>query len=80
MADQCEFCANFVSDDEFGDYCNINLDEDEMARFLTRSTDTCHYFQLYDEYKIVKKTKLNNLKQQYNKISYTVVNFYLKIY
>ena len=27
MADQCEFCANFVSDDEFGDYCNINLDE-----------------------------------------------------
>ena len=50
MADQCEFCANFVSDDEFGDYCNINLDEDEMARFLTRSTDTCHYFQLYDEY------------------------------
>ena len=30
MADQCEFCANFVSDDEFGDYCNINLDEDEM--------------------------------------------------
>lgn len=37
MADQCEFCANFVSDDEFGDYCNINLDEDEMARFLTRA-------------------------------------------
>lgn len=34
MADQCEFCANFVSDDEFGDYCNINLDEDEMARFF----------------------------------------------
>lgn len=55
MADQCEFCANFVSDDEFGDYCNINLDEDEMARFLTRSTDICHYFQLYDEYKIVRK-------------------------
>ena len=66
MADQCEFCANFVSDDEFGDYCNINLDEDEMARFLTRSTDTCHYFQLYDEYKIVRKQ---------NKISYTVVTF-----
>lgn len=27
MADKCEFCANFVSDDEFGDYCSINLDE-----------------------------------------------------
>ena len=40
MADQCEFCANFCQCmTNFGDYCNINLDEDEMARFLTRSTE-----------------------------------------
>ena len=51
----CEFCAHFVSDDEFGDYCSINLDEDEMARFLTQNTSQCHYFRLYDEYKIVQK-------------------------
>ena len=51
----CEFCAHFVSDEEFGDYCSINLDEDEMARFLTQNTSQCHYFRLYDEYKIVQK-------------------------
>ncbi|MEE1318131.1 MAG: DUF6472 family protein [Ruminococcus sp.] len=55
MADSCEHCAHFVTDDEFGDYCSINLDEDEMARFLTQNMENCHYFQLYDEYKIVKK-------------------------
>ena len=55
MADQCEFCANFVSDDEFGDYCNINLDEDEMEKFMSSSFYNCPYYQLYDEYKIVKK-------------------------
>ena len=32
-----------------------NLDEDEMERFLRQSMDSCHYFQLYDEYKIVRK-------------------------
>ena len=55
MADQCEMCAHFVSDEEFGDYCSVNLDEDEMERFLTQSVNSCHYLQLYDEYKIVQK-------------------------
>ena len=30
-------------------------DEDEMERFLTQNVKSCHYFQLYDEYKIVQK-------------------------
>ena len=55
MADQCEFCANFVSDDEFGDYCNINLDEDEMMRFLSGRKFECPYFKADDEYAIVRK-------------------------
>ncbi len=55
MADKCEFCAHLVQDDELGDYCDIDLDEDEMARFLTQSVTDCHYFSLYDEYKIVRK-------------------------
>jgi hypothetical protein len=55
MADNCEHCANYVVDEEYGDYCGINLDEDEMERFLTQSVQHCHYFQLYDEYKIVRK-------------------------
>ncbi|MCR5653120.1 MAG: DUF6472 family protein [Ruminococcus sp.] len=52
----CEHCAHYVFDDEYECYfCDINLDEDEMARFMSQSTDNCHYFQLYDEYKIVEK-------------------------
>ena len=54
MADNCQCCAHYVSD-EFGDYCSINLDEDEMEKFLTNNVSQCHYFQLYDEYKIVRK-------------------------
>ena len=55
MADQCEFCANFVSDDEFGDYCNINLDEDEMRRFITGDNYNCPYFRNDDEYELARK-------------------------
>lgn len=52
----CEFCANYVFDDEYQSYyCQVNLDEDEMARFMQQSVRDCHYFQLYDEYKIVQK-------------------------
>ena len=55
MADCCEQCAHYIVDEEFGDYCGVNLDEDEMERFLTQSVKSCNYFQLYDEYKIVRK-------------------------
>jgi hypothetical protein len=52
----CEHCAHYIYDDEYECYvCDINLDEDEMARFITGTVRDCHYFNLYDEYKIVKK-------------------------
>lgn len=53
--DICENCVHFVADEEFGDYCSVNLDEDEMEKFLTQSVSGCHYFQYFDEYKIVRK-------------------------
>ena len=55
MADSCEMCAHYVTDEEFGDYCSIDLDEDEMERFLTNQTFNCPYYDFYDEYKIVRK-------------------------
>lgn len=55
MMDCCEMCAHYVPDEEFGDYCSVSLDEDEMEKFLTQSVKNCHYFQLYDEYKIVRQ-------------------------
>ena len=31
----CEYCSNYVYDEDYEYYvCDINLDEDEMARFM----------------------------------------------
>ncbi len=52
----CDLCQYYVYDDESDCYiCEINLDEDEMVKFLSSSNDACPYFVLYDEYKIVRK-------------------------
>ena len=53
---RCEDCAYNVYDEEYEEYvCSINLDEDEMLRFLSGSDYTCPYYKFYDEYKIVQK-------------------------
>lgn len=52
----CECCANYAYDEEYDCYfCEVNLDEDDMSRFMSGTLDHCSYFQLYDEYKIVRK-------------------------
>ena len=52
----CEYCSNFVYDEDYEYYvCDINLDEDEMARFMSYSDWDCPYFQMDDEYAIVRK-------------------------
>lgn len=52
----CESCSNYIFDEESeGWYCDIDLDEDEMSRFLTSQTFDCPYYRFYDEYGIVRK-------------------------
>ena len=47
----CEHCANYVYDEEYDCYvCQINLDEDEVVKFMQGTFDSCHYFKFYDEY------------------------------
>lgn len=54
-SDNCEFCANYVYDEqEETYYCDVNLDEDEMYRFLKGDTRACPYFVSGDEYKVVR--------------------------
>jgi hypothetical protein len=54
--DHCESCFNYVYDEEYDCYiCQVNLDEDDLGKFLRGYTFDCPYFQLNDEYKIVKK-------------------------
>ena len=55
-AANCESCMNYEYDDDYECYtCEMNLDEDEMYRFLSGSTDSCPYYQLDNEYLIVRK-------------------------
>ena len=52
----CETCAFYTYDEEYGYYvCEADLDEDEMYRFLTSSVRSCPYYQLDNEYLIVRK-------------------------
>ena len=52
----CESCANYVYDEESDCMCcEVNLDEDEMLKFMSSQTYNCPYFQLDDEYGIVRK-------------------------
>lgn len=52
----CDCCMNYIYDDEYNCYvCLVNLDEDEMGRFLSSTFDNCSHFQFNDEYKIVRK-------------------------
>lgn len=52
----CDMCAHYVYDEQCECYvCTIDLDIDEMERFLGGSNDSCHYFRFYDEYKMVQK-------------------------
>lgn len=56
MASQCDLCAYYWIDEEDGTgECQVNLDEDDLARMLSGSSDSCPYFQMDDEYKIVRK-------------------------
>ncbi len=52
----CDCCVNYVFDDEYEFYgCQVDLDEDEMVRFMGKSYDNCPYFRFNDEYKTVRK-------------------------
>lgn len=52
----CDSCVYCVYDDEYNYYeCTINLDQDEMEKFITNTYYSCPYFRFYDEYKTVKK-------------------------
>ena len=58
MAEQgnCDTCVNFVYDEDYEYYvCDMDLDEDDMYRFMKGSMDSCSYFTLDDEYSIARK-------------------------
>lgn len=56
MKSNCEYCRYYYYDDDVEAYiCTLDLDEDEMERFVSYSNRDCPYFVFYDEYKLVEK-------------------------
>jgi hypothetical protein len=56
MGCECDTCWYYDYDEEFDEYvCIMDLDEDEMYRFLQGKNASCPYYRYYDEYKSVHK-------------------------
>ena len=52
-AGTCEQCNNYVDYECYT--CEMDLDEDEMAKFLADEWKDCPYYQPDDEYLVVRK-------------------------
>lgn len=51
----CDMCVNYIYDEDYESYsCLVNLDEDEMYRFLSGNQKECPYFRMDDEYGVVR--------------------------
>ena len=56
MSGKCENCSFFNYDEEYDDYvCDMDLDEDEMARFLSSDVSACPFWRPGDEYRTARK-------------------------
>ena len=52
----CDDCAFFTYDDETECYvCEMDLDEDELMRFMQSAVFACPYYRPGDEYAVVRK-------------------------
>lgn len=55
VATSCDTCSNYVYDeDEDAYFCEVDLDEDEMFRFMTSTHFECPYYSYDNEYLIVR--------------------------
>ncbi len=55
VMDQCEQCAYFYYDEEYGEYvCDADMDEDDYVRFISDSRSQCPLYTDGDEYKVVR--------------------------
>ena len=54
--DKCESCVFYLYDEEYDDYvCDMDLDEDEMARFLASDPGSCPFWRPGDDYLTARK-------------------------
>ena len=54
--DKCENCVWYSYDEEYDDFvCEMDLDEDEMARFLSSQAGDCPYWRPGDDYRTARR-------------------------
>lgn len=53
---ECDTCANYCYDEEYEEYvCDVNMDEDDLVRFMANRKTSCPYYRSGDEYQVVRK-------------------------
>lgn len=51
----CNTCVFYAYDEDYEDYfCQANMDEDDVVRLMTDKDFGCPYYQLDDEYGVVR--------------------------
>lgn len=56
MSSHCDSCSHYAYDEDYECYvCMVDLDEDDMGRFLSGGNFDCPFYQADDEYRIVRK-------------------------
>ena len=56
MKANCEYCINYEYDEDFEYYvCTMDLDEDEMERFLRSANSTCPFYRRGDDYETARR-------------------------
>lgn len=51
----CDTCAFYTYDEEFEDYyCDMDMDEDDVARLMSSPNGECPYYRNGDEYETVR--------------------------
>ena len=54
-AGNCDSCAYYIYDEDYEEYvCDINMDEDEWARFISDHHSGCPFYKNGDEYLVVR--------------------------
>lgn len=55
MDQMCEYCAYYAYDEEDeAYYCDVYMDEDDLARLMGGEQKECPYFKNGDEYAVVR--------------------------
>ena len=56
MANMCEECVHYDYDEEMeAYYCTMDLDEDEMERFLRSTNSACPFYRRGDDYRTARR-------------------------